>query len=182
MTTPPLNLVAIRALCEAATPGPWIAELDCFDMDDGIDAIVSNDGTTILFKSNTGIPMHRGSGPDGEWTAGDSAKRDAQWAKARDGQELRDARFIAAARTLIPQLLAAVEQLQRERDDARAERDELIEAVIGGPQAKLVELTDRTAAERTAEAIAAWLDGDGTSTRNSALARMIRSGEWKENR
>ena len=166
--TAPLDLDAAEKLSDSATPGPWIAELDCFDLDDGIDAIVSNEGTTILFKSSTDTPIHRGSGPDGDWTADDSAKRDVQWAKARDTQELRDARFIAAARTLVPDLIRAVREARAERDAAvanAAESQRIASTCVG--------LTEM----QTAERIATWADELGPTWHG--IAAGIRAGKWK---
>jgi len=73
----PLDLQAIRARVEAATPAPWTAH------DDG-----------LVWPDRMGDPV---SG----------------------SEQLADAEFIAAARSDIPALLAALDEAQRERDDWR---------------------------------------------------------------
>jgi len=103
---------ALRRLCEAATPGPYVAEVDIFD-GDVWEAIVSNAGTSILFTAGTDVPVHHGV-LNGAWSAEDSRMRDEQCAKAKQSQAMRDAQFLAAARTAIPELLDECERLEAE--------------------------------------------------------------------
>lgn len=83
-----------RALLEAATPGPWIADLDIFDVaEPDIEACVSNEGVSILFTSDTGI-----SNPSGP--------NDPKWAEANGSQALTDAKAIVWLRNHADELLA----------------------------------------------------------------------------
>ena len=104
------QIARIRSLCEIATPGPWFAELDMFSSEEGIVACVSDIPNNMIVKLATDLTID--PGVDGAWTAADSERRDAQWRLARDGQEIRDAYFIAAARDDVPMLLAEVERLR----------------------------------------------------------------------
>jgi hypothetical protein len=106
-----IDLAAARAVCEGATEGPWVAELDVFNSEDGIVASVSNARTELLFSAGTdfGIDTTPLNAP---WTQERSDRRDAEWAKAKESQELRDARFIASARTLLPQALDEISRLR----------------------------------------------------------------------
>lgn len=101
-----------RELLEAATPGPWKAELDMFH-DNVIAASVSNESVSLLAILDTEYEVKDSEGP---WTSADDQRRDALWMLAREGQELRDATFIAAAPDLVRDLLAEVGRLERERD------------------------------------------------------------------
>ncbi len=86
----PTTLDEIEARAKAATPGPWKADLDVFDPDEHeIEACVSNEGVTILATLSTGIRLH-------EDAPGAHAKL---WGQAGESQELKDAAFIAHART-----------------------------------------------------------------------------------
>jgi hypothetical protein len=117
------DLDAIEQLARAATPGPYQSDLDMFSMDEGINAIVSNVGTTILFAAETDVMPHRRS-DDEPWTAEDRAKRDEQWAKARETQELRDAHYIAAVSPdVVLSLLAELRKLRRDLARTATERD-----------------------------------------------------------
>jgi hypothetical protein len=97
------DVAAIRGRADAATPGEWRAETDCFDPDTAfIEACVTNiDGTdhsqSLLFTSSTDLSAY-GSG---------------NWAKATASQEMRAARFIAASRTDVPALCDRVEELEK---------------------------------------------------------------------
>jgi hypothetical protein len=118
------DLDAIEQLARAATPGPYQSDLDMFSMDEGINAIVSNVGTTILFAAETDVMPHRRS-DDEPWTAEDRAKRDEQWAKARETQELRDAQYIAAVSPdVVLSLLAELRKLRALRDLVQDFRDD----------------------------------------------------------
>lgn len=89
----PLDLEEIRRALEGVTPGPWVME--------------------------NGDPWGPVVGPAGEMVA---------LVYARDGREKRwywecetnTKRFVAQARTWVPALLAEVERLTRERDEARS--------------------------------------------------------------
>ena len=106
------QLKQIHERVEAATHGPWTAELDQFSVEEGIVASITDPDITMLVKIDTGLRIE---GPnDGSWTAADSNRRDAQWRLARTQQEIKDATFIAAARTDVPALLAEVARLRHE--------------------------------------------------------------------
>jgi hypothetical protein len=102
------ELLAARELCDAATSGPWTSDLDMFDEDEGIVACVMDGEISTIIKIETDLRVPN-SDP---WTAEDSRRRDAAWKLAREGQEIRDAAFIAASRTLVPKLLDEVERLR----------------------------------------------------------------------
>lgn len=96
-----LDTAEIEARLAAATEGPWAADLDIFDCEEcEIEACVSNMGTTILFTSGTD-----------QNTRGSDSEREAAWIAADKSQELKDAAFIAHARTDIPALLAEIDRL-----------------------------------------------------------------------
>jgi hypothetical protein len=113
----PAELAAAKALYESASPEPWTADLDQFSEEDGVVACVSNAATDLLFTGGPGIrtvsPERFEHIEDGApWTAEDEATRNAAWASARESQDLKDAAFIAASRTLVPALIAEVERLR----------------------------------------------------------------------
>lgn len=84
------EIKAARALCEAATPGPWAFMNEAYPWVAGaVDEDIACPSTVIEFNE-----------------CGEQAHSDA--------------RFIAAARTLLPAALDALEQARRERDEARA--------------------------------------------------------------
>lgn len=93
--TEPIDLNAIRARADAATPGPWRhvgknwigtpVEIDVTEADWG------SEGHTSFF-------VHTNEG-GGAW-------------------RIEDVEFIANARTDVPALVAEVERLRRERDEA----------------------------------------------------------------
>ena len=105
----PAEIANARKLCEAATAGPWSAELDMF-RDNIISACVSDASIEVLAILDTDYEVK--ANKEGAWTTQDSLNRDGLWRQARDSQELRDAQFIAASRTLLPQLLDEVERLR----------------------------------------------------------------------
>ena len=85
-----LDLDAIEARCEAATPGPWYHNHDSGE-DDG-----------------------------GAWENPTSDVVDGLGSHLIDAGELADAAFIAHARTDVPALVAELRVARRERDEARA--------------------------------------------------------------
>jgi hypothetical protein len=94
------RLAEIRAKTEAARPGPWEADADCFDHEKPtIVACVTDKSIGLLVEIDTEII------PD----MGDS------WARARASQDFADAEFIAMARSAIPELLAEVDRLSKPR-------------------------------------------------------------------
>lgn len=106
------DVVKLRAAAQAATKGPWAANLDVFNDEDGIVACVVDSPITMLVQIGTDIPLHHVP-DDGRWTAEDDAKRDAQWEKARQSQALRDANYLAAASPdVVLSLLDRLEQLE----------------------------------------------------------------------
>lgn len=100
MTDPQDLIKSATTIHEAATPGPWGPIDDC----DGVAAMWDWRGMSC--PSGQG-----GHGGDGlvfathEWDV---------------GLRKEDIEFIAAARTLVPELSAALEQVTLERDEARA--------------------------------------------------------------
>lgn len=100
----PKELAEIKARCDAATPGPYKAELDVFEHDDPeIEVCITNIGATTpptrgylsLFTAGTGLKVS-----------------EENWPKAHASQDLRDAEFFAHARTDVPALLAEIERLR----------------------------------------------------------------------
>ena len=105
MSTERPDLDAIEALLTAATPGPWLADLDIFDPDDHeIEACVSSADVRILFTSGTGYTY--GEAPEVE--------RAAAWAAAKASQQMTDARLIAAAPTALRSLLTYARALEQD--------------------------------------------------------------------
>ena len=86
MTITDDEIKAARALCEAATPGPWTARFDEYVIGDNVSARVS-------------IRNDDGAWVDSERTIVNESMRG-------------DAAFIAASRTLVPRLLDEVERLK----------------------------------------------------------------------
>ncbi len=116
MANPTDHLATVRAaLAHAgkATPGPWSAEMDIFDSDDGIVATISNVGTTMLATIGTDhVTTHA------EWEADPIAakeKADGQW-RHRDEQEMRDAAAIVALRNAAPAIAALADECERLAD------------------------------------------------------------------
>lgn len=129
--TPAIDLAAIKARADAATEGPWFYNSysgiftahRLLEFDDWMDPLVDGGhtlergGTCPACTSAKGCAIAR-EVYDREpivahvpaW-AGDTAV----------GRRCADAEFIAAARTDVPALLAAVAELERQRDEARAE-------------------------------------------------------------
>ena len=139
--TEPLDLDAIRARAEAATPGPWEA---------GIQWVYS-DGQ--IYADDNRVPDVLGM----EFADPDRAEDEA-----RRGQ--RNAEFIAAARTDVPTLLAEVKRLRAERDAARealARVGALVEALDG----RLLQVADGT------WSAAQFIDFTADIVTRSALAR-----------
>ena len=93
MTRPDLD--AIRARCDAATPGPWRV-----------------DGSTYDEDCNEHLAPYGLEGPNERliWSSGGG-----EYAHP----DMGTAQFIAAARTDIPALLAYIDELQEERNDWR---------------------------------------------------------------
>jgi hypothetical protein len=101
-TTPaPLDLAAIQARADAATPGPW-------DFEYSDQSIEVNAGTarTRWTESGTGFPA-------GHWTSTDRIieHEDLEFMEERDEEIFAaDAEFIAHARSDIPDLIAELTQ------------------------------------------------------------------------
>lgn len=124
MSTERPDLDAIEALLTAATPGPWLADLDIFDPDDHeIEACVSSADVRILFTSGTGYTY--GEAPEVE--------RAAAWAAAKASQQMTDARLIAAAPTALREVIAYARALEAAPNPLthipRDEHDREIEAL-----------------------------------------------------
>ncbi len=108
------DITKLRALAEAATPGPWIAEVDAFDHEE-ISAVVADAKTNLLFTSGCDVSMHHSNDA---WSTEDSRLRDAQWEKAKASQAMRDATYIAACspdvvRGLLDRLRDAQDEISR---------------------------------------------------------------------
>lgn len=103
------KLAEIRALCDAATPGPWFMRTNRH-------ADTSGKPWGWLDALPSGGPQRAIPGVRVDWTRGDESEANA--------------RFIAASRTAVPDLLALVETLRRERDEARASEARLREALL----------------------------------------------------
>lgn len=87
----PERIAELRALCKAATPGPWSVERR--DEDDGdIDYELYGSPYVWLFRI---------------------------YGDERDGQNKHDAELISAARTALPELLDEVDELQGSLEDAQ---------------------------------------------------------------
>lgn len=130
------DLKAARKLCEQATPGPWEVgedEREC--------------AATLRVR-----PCHINSEP--------GAPVDVI---IPFGRALSDARFIAASRTWVPQLLAEVERLRRALKSERAQSE--VDAML--------------AEQATAERIAGWLESGVADDRARVIAASIRAGEWR---
>ena len=121
----------VRERAQAATEGPWTADLDCFANEDDqfpeIEACVSNDATALLFCESVMV-----------------VREQADWQKARDTQQYRNAEFMAHARTDVPELadlvdafagevegLESVVNLQKNRTRRRDLRIEALSEEIG---------------------------------------------------
>ena len=155
MSTERPDLDAIEALLTAATPGPWLADLDIFDPDDHeIEACVSNADVRILFTSGTGYTY--GEAPEVE--------RAAAWAAAKASQQMTDARLIAAAPLALREVIAYARALEQERDEVQARHDAEIAGIVAmlREQARI----DWRAAERLGRVIA-----EIETTHAAALAR-----------
>lgn len=106
------DLAAARELCESATAGPYLADLDMFDNE--IVACISNATTAILFTGGTDCVVPHAQ----KWTQELQQQSDAAWERAKESQALRDAQFLAASGTLVPSLLDDVERLRTELADS----------------------------------------------------------------
>jgi hypothetical protein len=112
------ELKRLRALCDAATPGPWEADLDVFDAEEGIVACIIDRPISTIIKIETELRIAAAD----PWTAEDSQRRDDTWKLARAGQEIKDAQLVAAARNALPRLLDEIERMQAVVEAAKAWR------------------------------------------------------------
>lgn len=107
----------VLLLDQTATPGPWTAELDVFDAEEGICATISDPigaHPGMLIKTQLDPPM---LAPE-PWSR---EAADAQWREAKTRPELHDATTIAVYRTAAPELatfVLLVEQVLREAADS----------------------------------------------------------------
>lgn len=88
-----LDIETLRALALKATAGPWSADLDMFDSNEGIVCLVSDPTCELMAILGTDLVIESAE----PWTAEAEAAKNAQWRKARETQQLRDAAYIAAA-------------------------------------------------------------------------------------
>lgn len=102
MTTPALDLDAVEALCAAATPGPWSLRPVRFD-----------DWGVIRSPWGTIVAVGR---------AGETEYDEREHRRLGTDPYEHNAAFIAAARTLVPQLVARVRALEAGPDDAACDR------------------------------------------------------------
>ena len=87
------KIAELRALCEKATPGPWVAgRPDMATIVDGIDS-------KWIYA------------PNDQYCAVASGRIDGEW-----DEVMANAQLIAAARTALPDLLSDLEEARRERD------------------------------------------------------------------
>ena len=104
-----LDLDAIRARCEAATPGPW-------------SAYNANEGTEYLPAWEVANDAYHNPPAD----------EDAPWIAVHLETGVRDdAEFIAAARSDVPDLLAALASSRAEVERLTKERDQYAAAAWG---------------------------------------------------
>ena len=99
MTPPPFEVAAARAVCEAATPGPWIA----------------------VQLPARGVGPWRVDAPDIDCIIGDVGE------VGTDPCDAGNAQFIAAARSLLPAAIAEVERLRGLLEEACGLLDEVTE-------------------------------------------------------
>lgn len=99
-----IDLATLRALEDEATAGPWTAELDKFNDDEGLVATFTDAKVSFIGKIETDLGVGDFEGRIDQWHA--------DCAAARDCQEMRDAAFIAAAREAVPALCDEVERLR----------------------------------------------------------------------
>lgn len=105
-----MNVRQLRALMEAATPGPYATDVDRFDDTEYV-ATVWDPCTDLLATIGTDVKPY--SKTDGEWTSADSETRDACYRAACNSQGARDAALICAAVNALPQLLAIAEAAEK---------------------------------------------------------------------
>lgn len=117
-----IDIESIRKRHEAATPGPYIADLDVFDPEGAeIEACVSSPDCSILFTSGCGVA-----------NVGTDEDRAAAWAKARASQGLRDAEFLAGTHDDVADLLAENARLTAALTTAKDEERAAVVAWLRG--------------------------------------------------
>lgn len=104
----------LRELLATGPVLPLTADLDMFDTKEGIVACVCSADIAMLATIGTDLVIDEPA--DGSWTAEDSARRDAQWATARAGPEIRHAQLLAAAVNAAPELLDQIDLVRRLRN------------------------------------------------------------------
>lgn len=118
----------IRALCQAATPGPWT---------------LREDASGEFYGSANQVDVYGTDGDDEvAVTCGGPWEEGGPYVGALD---VDDARFIAAARRVVPSLLARVEAAEAENAELRAENQRLQERIEG--QASTISTLWQLAAE-----------------------------------
>ncbi len=157
----------LRALCDVATPGPWKADLDIYDSDEGIVADVTNEGVTLLAKIATDLRIERVE----PWTHAAETAKKAQWKLARTGQEIKDATLIAAARDALPQLLDEIEAQRCLIAEARAEADGAL-AEMGETRALVQKYTAIAVAAKALRAQPMLVNGDGATWGDVAQSQV----------
>lgn len=105
MTAPPevepLDIEAVKRLCDEATPGPWVVERSAVEMDGGVR--LQSRWIEIAGRFGKGAPADMNDPLAGNYPSDSTIGRQGE----------RNAAFMAECRTLVPLLLAEVERLGR---------------------------------------------------------------------
>lgn len=106
----PEELAAWEAACEAAPLGPWTAELDVFDSEEGIEVCLHGpDLPAWMFTAGTDVP----------------AQGEGIWVRAEVTKAMAVGRLCALARTALPRTIRALREAMKRKADLRAEVDAL---------------------------------------------------------
>lgn len=140
----------LEALDGQMTKGEWMADLDVFDSSEGIVACVSNAKTELLFTAGTVLGVDT-TPLDAPWTLERAAKRNDEYAQARESQELRDATGIASARNALPTIAATLRAAITEISTLEARRvhvEARTKEIIDERDVAIFRATEAIAAER----------------------------------
>jgi len=105
------EIARLEELEQAATPGPWEHDLDCYEAG-VIEAGVFDPEIKMLFTADTGERYK-------------DADDNESWVKARTSREANDAAFIAEIRTQTPRLLDTLRRYKEALDLAVRLADEV---------------------------------------------------------
>lgn len=109
------TLQRLEELEKRGTKGDWTARIDWWDCaGEGIEAHIDPPGDSNSYFCSFPIPDTKfGHGDDrAPWTEEDAAKKSAAEKKAKDSQEMADARLLAGAANALPLLLDSVKRLK----------------------------------------------------------------------